>query len=154
MTEELSLHLGDLIQNLRAALDYIAWQVRPQDDTYFPIRLTEDETGAFGRLLADMPADVADAIRRLQPYSPDRGASDCPLWLLHELARRERHRLLLVTSGKVWTTKNEKGENLITVALQETGPAKGANLLYTCDAMMGDVEHVVLPEFRRLFPTT
>src|SRR5260370_8711161 len=113
LPDHLSVYLGDFLQGLRAALDYAAWQCRPRDDTYFPICLTETgPSGSFewwtddrgirreGRghkMLKEMSAAQGNVIRSLQPYAAD-GRSH-PLWVLNEYARRERHRLLLLSSG-------------------------------------------------------
>jgi hypothetical protein len=168
LSDVLSLCLGDFVQDMRAALDYIAWQARPKDTTYFPVCLSETgRPGSFewyfdregkrrggrgARIVDDMPGSIAEVIRSLQPYRRGRRGVDCPLSLLHELARRERHRLLLLTSGKVWTNKTNRGDNLITVALQEAGPAKGANVFATCASIVQDMTEVVIPAFREAWP--
>jgi hypothetical protein len=118
LPDYLSVYLGDFLQGMRTALDYAAWQCRARDDTYFPICLTK--TGAPGSfewwidkngtrrdgkghgMVKDMTPEQGDAIRSLQPYRA--GGRNHPLWVLNEYARRERHRLLLLTSGIVWAS--------------------------------------------------
>jgi hypothetical protein len=119
LADYVSVYLGDFFQSLRAALDYAAWQCRPRDDTYFPICLTENgPTGSFDwwidekgvrkqgrgrKMLKGMTPVQGQVIRSLQPYLG--GGKSHPLWMLHEYARRERHRLLMLTSGIVWAIK-------------------------------------------------
>jgi hypothetical protein len=119
LQDYLSIYLGDFLQGLRAALDYAAWQCRTADDTYFPICLTETgppgsfewwvdkngsrQEGRGRKMVKDMTPAQGDMIRSLQPYRG--GGQNHPLWMLHEYARRERHRLLLLTSGIVWAAK-------------------------------------------------
>jgi hypothetical protein len=112
-----SLLIGDFLQNARAALDYIAFALgdagaggRMPDEiamnTGFPIVGDVDREGFSGRgpdLFADAArrrlATVAEparaVIEQLQPYYVGGEAWMWEsLWVLHELARFDRHRFL------------------------------------------------------------
>jgi hypothetical protein len=100
--KEWSLIIGDCVHNARSALDYVAWalagSVVDDDRTMFPIHIFDcdrkfDE--AERRWLTNVHPSARKAIRecKLQPYlrpNPQESA----LWFLHELDRRDKHRLL------------------------------------------------------------
>lgn len=93
-----SLIIGDAVHNARSALDYIAWMLAGSvvDDTTtsFPIcsRPEHFAPAAKSKLARVHPEAVAD-IGRLQPYSRP-NLKESALWLLEELDRRDKHRLL------------------------------------------------------------
>jgi hypothetical protein len=115
-----SLLIGDFLQNARAALDYIAFALgdagaggampdRIAMNAGFPIVPDIDPQGFSGRgpdlfaeaarrKLPTVAEPVRTAIERMQPYYT--GGSVWwaePLWVLHELARFDRHRFLHLT---------------------------------------------------------
>ena len=89
--------LGDVVNNLRSALDYLVWELasgRGSDTLYFPIRHT---AGDFERAIRGLEqiirSNVAiDLLRATQAYE---GGSGHGLWQLHQLNRREKHRFLI-----------------------------------------------------------
>ena len=91
---------GDVIQNLRSALDHLAYQLvivgtrkpGPFTHVYYPIAksATDYETEKL-RKTKGMRQDAIDAIDATKPY---RGGNDT-LWQLHELNLVDKHRLLL-----------------------------------------------------------
>jgi hypothetical protein len=97
-----ALAVGDLVQNLRTALEYIAWQLvdlnngKPGRHTGFPIFRDLD---AFTKGSKGMVRGMSDAglalIETTQPFNvrPNNPALD-PLWILNELARLDRHQIL------------------------------------------------------------
>lgn len=113
-----SLLAGDCLQNLRIALDHLAWSLalrsrqRPDSTTSFPICSTEDEwlgrvvdqkSGKRGRggrrKIHHCGADAQRLIEELQPF---RLAKQTPLHqqaleVFNKLARVDRHRTLTTT---------------------------------------------------------
>jgi hypothetical protein len=104
--DAIPLTAGDAIQNLRSALDHLAYQLVCKDTAdnppqpsriYFPI--ADDRAKYDGRKQDKMegatPATIA-AIDALQPY---RGGDDA-LWSIHRLNNIEKHRLLLTVGAQ------------------------------------------------------
>jgi hypothetical protein len=107
---ELSLALGDALHNLRAALDYLAWQLvlasdgKPDRNTYFPIRKSRPNTkpDQHGIDLPDirpgLNLDIRQVLDKVQPYHrSDPGHHQ--LALLHDADIADKHHALLVTTG-------------------------------------------------------
>jgi hypothetical protein len=103
------LIIGDCLQNMRAALDHLAWQLvlaagnSPDTGTAFPIFIDDPfAPGAskrlrngFERNTRDMPSEAITRIKRLQPYNAEDPELD-PLWILHDYARIDRHQTISV----------------------------------------------------------
>jgi hypothetical protein len=89
---------GDILNNMRAALDHLACQLVEANggtvvqQTCFPIFKSADEYKAHrtGKVKG-MHKDAVDLIDRAKPY---KGGND-GLWLIHDLNRIDKHRLLL-----------------------------------------------------------
>ncbi|HML01806.1 MAG TPA: hypothetical protein VK487_00365 [Candidatus Bathyarchaeia archaeon] len=103
---------GDAIQNLRTALDHMAWQLFligtggaiSNKHIYFPI--ADDATAYNSRLEKLRQKGVrTDAIRALNAIQPYKGGKDEKLWVLNELNNRDKHRLL-VTVGSSYQSMN------------------------------------------------
>lgn len=108
--DHLPLLAGDAIQNLRAALDHLAYEIvcsETQTPTsqqpasvkaiYFPI--AEDKAKYDKIKFARLPAvskEIVDVFDSLKPYS---GGND-DLWRLHQLSVIEKHRLLLTVGAQ------------------------------------------------------
>jgi hypothetical protein len=107
MPIEFSLIAGDAVNNLRAALDHLAWQLviasggTPGRHTAFPLSDTEAE---FERRVRNPPknrtsplegidptGDIWALVERFQPYEP---ASD-PIGILPAFSNRDKHQGLL-----------------------------------------------------------
>lgn len=105
-----SLQVGDVVHNLRSALDHLAWQLvildggEPTEKTQFPVR--KSALNAKGELAHTQlrPAvsnpDILDALEAVQPYIGPEGQpanyAENPLWRLNRLDITDKHRLLLV----------------------------------------------------------
>jgi hypothetical protein len=93
--------LSDAVHQLRAALDNLIGVMRPGGPTQksgFPIRRDGKAWEAAADAMLDgVTAAVRDEIRWMQPFSDDafRWAGDS-LVVLHDLARRDRHRAPIV----------------------------------------------------------
>ncbi len=112
---EWSILIGEVLYQLRSALDHLAWQLvkldggTPTKQTQFPVRdsfLTKN--GNLMRLGTLMPEikdrDILRMLNRNQPYyggengkpRPAAEAHRHPLWILKTLNNIDKHRLLLV----------------------------------------------------------
>ncbi len=100
---ELSLITGDVIQNLRSALDHLAYDlwVREangrgrEDKIYFPI---DKDEASYNRNKAGKTQGIsAQSLAIIDSLSPYPGGNDA-LWRIHTLNNRDKHRLL-VTVG-------------------------------------------------------
>jgi hypothetical protein len=105
-----SLTVGEILYNLRSALDHLAWQLvlldggNPGDDTQFPVRASPfDKKGQLFRARLIPPvsnAQILDTLEECQPYRGPDGEpaafTDSPLWQLHRMNIIDKHRLLLV----------------------------------------------------------
>jgi hypothetical protein len=112
--------LGDVVHNMRSALDYIAWRLAGSNlaDRYiqFPLCETIDQWKGFQwRLQKSAPihADALAYIQSLQPYTrPD--PQRAFLWILQELDARDKHKLITLTQSLARTAKiSGRGQMLI-----------------------------------------
>jgi hypothetical protein len=104
--------IGDCLQNMRSALDHLAWQLvlksgnTPKRGTSFPIFLDnpfaldarKELRDGFKRNVKGMRPDMVALIKELQPYASDDFSFD-GLWILNELARIDRHQVLHAVGG-------------------------------------------------------
>jgi hypothetical protein len=96
---EIGLIAGDLIHNLRSALDHLAFQLvyangsTHSKQTSFPIWDSASEYYAQrARRLTGMAQAAIDAIDASEPYQGGKGAG---FWVLHYLDIADKHRALL-----------------------------------------------------------
>jgi len=129
--KELPVILGDCIQNLRSALDHLAWQLvlaagnTPTDRTAFPIFESEfTKKGKVRTIRIDGGVDprALALIEAAQPYVRKRRGQDPrddPLAILHDLSNIDKHRTLLLV-GVSYDKKAFWGEG---VGLARAKPA-------------------------------
>ncbi len=97
---------GDAFQNLRSALDHLAfqlWQVGtggkgPFEHVYFPARFNsaaEYKAKRLGQVQGMRP----DAIKAIDAVEPYKGGKGDILWRLHQLNLIDKHRLLLTVGS-------------------------------------------------------
>lgn len=107
-TSDIEVIIGDCVQNLRASLDYLVWELafvargRPtKERTQFPIS-TSAESSSRRRETAFVPqfGPHRRFIRKLQPYQGD-NPRDHPLARLNRLSNSDKHRLLTFTVSHV-----------------------------------------------------
>lgn len=97
---ELGLIAGDVVQNLRAALDQLVWAYSAGDKrnrrTAFPIYITEEEyrKNAPSKIQGLREKDQL-LIERWQPFQLGDGAARHPLAKLQQLSNIDKHRTLL-----------------------------------------------------------
>lgn len=111
-TGEIGVIAGDVVHNLRSALDHLAWQLAllntatPYDLTQFPIALTPGEFGSKRgqKMIGDLSPNHRARIESFQPYH---GTSKAwtPLALadLRTLSNTDKHRLINATAAKTIT---------------------------------------------------
>jgi hypothetical protein len=101
--DALGLIAGDVIHNLRSALDHLVWQLviangkKPDDmRTEFPVWSKEAgfKKGKPGRAKG-ISKEALNVLYGLKPYQ---GGNDA-LWLLHQLDIVDKHRLLLAVAS-------------------------------------------------------
>jgi len=95
---------GDAIQNLRSALDYLAYglvvvaNAKPTHDTGYPISTgmpkPDDPNSRFSAQVRGMRQDAIDAIKATKPYKRGNYA----LWRLHRLNIIDKHRVLMAAT--------------------------------------------------------
>ena len=97
----IALIAGDIVHNLRSALDHLACQLvlvngQPiADETGFPIfKGTEINEATFARKVKGMTVAAKDRIRATEPYKNGKGGD---LWVLHKLDIADKHHTLLTT---------------------------------------------------------
>jgi len=102
---EIPLIIGDCVQNLRTALDYLVWELvlaannTPGKKNAFPVCASpESFKKDIGRGLLLGAADVAIAeIESIQPYHGGNNPEVAVLWVLNQLTNINKHRRLLIT---------------------------------------------------------
>lgn len=99
---EWSSIIGDIIHNLRSALDYLAWQLvlqnggTPGKNTYFPIGSSPKKYNNTVRgSLKGASKDAMELVKSLQPYP---GGNDL-LVQIHALDIHDKHRLNLIVGS-------------------------------------------------------
>lgn len=133
--EEWSLVVGDMLHNLRATLDLIAWQLveanngTPDDATKFPIGRRDKrswEVGEGGAKVLARPKKAIhkDAMTVLHWLKPYKGGDDA-LYALHELNIVDKHSLLIPVYGALRETVMRFPDgSLIPMHMPGAGPPK------------------------------
>jgi hypothetical protein len=135
--------IGDVLHNLRSALDSIAWETCQragvtagrEKGIYFPIGADPAKWPALARdQLPNVRPEHLDVFKRFQPWYWDEQARQLgvevaistaethPLARLHELAKIDRHRLtlpILAREGHTWLGIDEG----VTAEIVRSGPA-------------------------------
>jgi hypothetical protein len=146
-TDPLSVLIGDALHNLRSSLDILAYALasaytkplteQTAQDSEFPIFGDEDRKGNAGvgaalfgnasRKIAGWHPSAQAAVERLQPYQRGQDFRTDPLWILHELDRFSKHRLLHPVvagfNGAVWDLS--KTTNVGAIGPGFFSPVKG-----------------------------
>jgi hypothetical protein len=98
--------IGDVLHNLRSALDHLAWSLAGTEadrSTEFSIFVDEIKyrSGAT-RKMHDMPTTAQNIIESLQPYKGVHGLPESePLWLLQQLSNEDKHHTLNLVAAQV-----------------------------------------------------
>jgi hypothetical protein len=100
----IALMIGDILFNLRSALDHLAVQfllksnpAAPTYDVYFPVYKDATEYGQKApRRIRGLPQDAVDFINAAKPY---KGGNE-DIWRLNKLNNIDKHRLLITAVGR------------------------------------------------------
>ena len=105
----LSALLGDTIQNLRSALDHLAFQLVsvatgkfPTTHVYFPV--ADDHSKYIKQRRRQLKGAAPAAIAAVDGLKPYKGGND-EIWLLHKLNIIDKHRAL-ITAGSAFRSVN------------------------------------------------
>jgi hypothetical protein len=102
------LEFGDIVHNLRSALDLTIWQVtapvrpamteRQHREIAFPIALSAEDFDT-SRMMPFLDEPTKDALRAQQPFvHNERKPSRDALWTLSQLSNRDKHRALPIVA--------------------------------------------------------
>lgn len=94
--------VGETIQNIRTALDYLIYALvlhtrgrKPRKRTQFPISTTAGDLYRNRHQISELPGELRRRIRKLQPYQSESQRSRT-LALIRDLSNADKHRLLIV----------------------------------------------------------
>ena len=145
---DFALIAGDIFQNLRSALDYLACALVVADngtvtnETCFPIvwrsPVTPKEKESFAGKIKGMSGAAKDLILSCEPYH----GGDEILWRVHELNRREKHRLLFTVGGYLhnWSiTQHMEATNMTLARIERMARA------YASDQTWADMRRFSFP---------
>jgi hypothetical protein len=123
--------VGDFVQNLRASLDHLVWQLvllngerKPSNQNQFPIVMSESDywesrkgkPSLRDRMLAGVAEEHRARIDLVQPYRRGDRAAERSLAYLRWLSNVDKHRALHTT---LFTVKTPRPEDLIVEADDE-----------------------------------
>jgi hypothetical protein len=173
----LSLILGDGLQNLRSALDYLVFELvvaaqgEPTKFQTFPVC---ESAAAFkdatqGKKFQGLPKNAIAEIEALQPYHAGDSIKAHPFWVLNHLVNINKHRRILLvrlrktTAGRILgTNKYEQVTEgassklyvdlhpAIYVALDETSFPDKPEVSALIDQLVKAIE-LILPNFDQFF---
>jgi hypothetical protein len=100
-----SLDIGDAVQNARAALDYLAYELVALESggsyyerTQFPIAWQPDEHSPRDRETIDRLGHHWQVVEQFQPYGRPTDIFSAALGVLHDYSNQDKHRLLVPVS--------------------------------------------------------
>jgi len=132
--DSFALSIGDVVHNLRAALDHLAWQLVIENSntptsgangTQFPIYLPSPKPKPNQGKIAGISPTAQTLIDAIKPY---KGGND-DFWMLHQLDITDKHKILLVTafalSEMMPTWKGINGWHSLQAAITSLTPKNG-----------------------------
>jgi len=151
---ELALICGDVVHNLRTALDYVIFQLgiadkgMVSDESQFPLLLTtpsaRDWKSIVNGILGLLSPVHVEEVRRLQPFSDARDNTiNVKLGMLSALDNRDKHRLPLVvdTAASRGTVSLDKPVRRVQITHQvgDVIPIKDDTELFRLKAWGGPI---------------
>jgi hypothetical protein len=103
---------GEIVHQLRACLDHIAWhfstaeyRIESESAIEFPVYrkepLTKDEIGRYERKIKGITnPKVCSLIRKMQPYNRVSDPENDPVCIVHDMDRFDKHRELTIISAR------------------------------------------------------
>jgi hypothetical protein len=143
--QQLSLRLGDTLNNLRAVLDHLAWDLvlangkSPRKSTGFPICETPESFASDGvqKMIAAMADPVQAKIEELQPYKTiNSHDTNHALGLLNRLGNIEKHRHFNFIAASVDLAAFNVDEGLLTSSYIHQGPIEDGTVLAVAEGQM------------------
>jgi hypothetical protein len=143
--QQLSLILGDTLNNLRAVLDHLAWDLAlangksPRERTAFPICETPKSFASDGvqKMIAGMADPVRAKIEELQPYKTiNRHDTNHALGLLNRLGNIEKHRHFNLIAASVDLATFNADEGLLTSSYIYQGPIEDGTILAVAEGQV------------------
>lgn len=137
-----SVFIGEIIHNVRSALDHMIWQMvkfeqagRPSTSTQLKFPIFDTEAGFDSRcddILAGASGDAKALIKKLQPFYTGEGHAS-PLWHLHALSNWDKHRNipLAIASRRSTSVQAIRGEvEALIVAATDNRPLEDDTELF------------------------
>lgn len=148
---DLSVIAGDVLHNLRSALDHLAYQLAVQNgaenisDVYFPFwRDVATFNSTANERLKKFSNDAQTFISGLSPYP----SGNSVLWTLHQLNIIDKHRLLIFVSGRGTMTMVQNFEPYGDSNIPNFGvsnPIYNNSFQFTFDVSLHEPEEYVEP---------
>ncbi len=140
-----SVKIGEIIYNLRSALDHMVYEIASLNcngtvpaRTEFPIfidevRFRSEKMGGGMYKMRGLPENVRTSIEEIQPFKREQSPELHRLWALQELSNWDKHRLLHLTSVTTGTRnlslKTEGGVTIKATKVRADGEIEdGAEL--------------------------
>lgn len=136
----LSVMIGDVIHNLRSALDHLAWQFfllssrgMNAKRVYFPIFDGPDHyTAEFQRKVIGFRQQDIDFLAATKPY---KGGND-PIWIIKQINDVDKHRSLIAAGAHL--RAYDAGRHIISEALQQFRPTAPAGVIRGLEKQLAD----------------
>lgn len=148
--QEISLRLGDTLDNWRGVLDHLAWELvianneAPSRFTAFPI-CSDFDTESVQRNVTGMDALVVAKIKDLQPHKgANRHSTNHLLGLLNRLGNVEKHRHFNLIAVSVDRAAFSVEEASLSEAFIHEGPIEDGTILAVAK---GQVDVNFIPAF-------
>jgi len=142
--DQVSILAGDVLRDLRSALDYLAWQLAldhsdpPPHRTEFPIHIDE---AAFQRERKRQIGGIDPALyprfEAVQPFNAVGNAAENPLWILHRLANEYKHRAPKLVSSLPMGVGVEEVDGVDFSAGMKMGPFSTDDVVLTLGILGG-----------------
>jgi hypothetical protein len=153
--DRIAILAGEIVQAMRSALDYVAWQLAlarsdtPPPTTAFPIfanRTLYDRDKA--RFIGGIDAAIHPVFDSVQPYHARDKATEHPLWVLHRLANDDKHRVPHVVGSLPSGIMFERPAGVDLATTMTVGPFKDHDEVATLAIISGaDPETQLNPKF-------
>jgi hypothetical protein len=130
---ELGLTVGDVVQNIRHALDHLVYELstpsrRNRGKTGFPIFDDRCRFEVLGEpMIKGITGDERTLIERHQPYQASHPPGNHPLAILNKLANQDKHRVLLPVIAAVNNTGSWIGSTNADIRIERFHPGPVQN---------------------------
>lgn len=146
---------GEVLQGMRSALDYVAWQLSlarsdsPPPMTAFPIFFRQGlYEGSKQKFIGGIDAAIHPIFDSVQPYVAGDKAHQHPLWVLHRLANDDKHRVPHVVGSLPNGVQVPRSAGVDLFAGMTIGPFENQQVVATVGIIGGaDPETQLNPRF-------